>query len=428
MVSDTVPNSDTSHGSTSSGLSTSLVRLILRRFEWADSSKLFLFKPMDCDLVFRCIRDVVNQCSEMNWRFCPIFSRIFSRLLFFPAILSYTLTQVTRSHNPAILLGGRFAQVRRQYLSSLCGRLFLPLRSFLSDDECSHQDSNVDLDKLHELFLFCRCRSFPVFDGVRIFVNMTWFPTHLLSSSDNPASNSYTRLVRSKRLCADISTHSHSYFLKVCRDGVSELCGKCNPVHALCWLNFASCPRRFCHFADFEFRNLRVTSKNFVTSSWMGIDESFLALGTFCQGVFFRTDDHRLRWVVKRCVVASLFGDHPFLLESVGVHHLPAILPWRVLNRSSIGSSTSLCRSKLPLSVEHSIDGHDLCPVKANTETNSRCSILSSSYLESTWESLQTAKKWNNQARCLAFPMIALTEILPPNEPKEKIQVPSPMM
>ena len=56
----------------------------------------------------------------------------------------------------------------------------------------------------------------------------------------------------------------------------------------------------FCHFADFELEILRETSKYFVTS-----------MSLFCS------------W---KCVVAFLFGDHPFLLESVGMH-LPAILP-----------------------------------------------------------------------------------------------------
>ena len=42
---------------------------------------------------------------------------------------------------PPILLVVRFARVRQLLLLSLCGRLFLPLRSFLSDGVCLCHDS-----------------------------------------------------------------------------------------------------------------------------------------------------------------------------------------------------------------------------------------------------------------------------------------------
>ena len=51
------------------------------------------------------------------------------------------------SHSATILLVVRFALVRWRFLLSLCRRLSLPLRSFLSDEECLRHDSIVNLDK-----------------------------------------------------------------------------------------------------------------------------------------------------------------------------------------------------------------------------------------------------------------------------------------
>ena len=56
------------------------------------------------------------------------------------------------SHSPTICLIVHFALVRKLFLS-LCGRLFLPLRSFLSDDGSLCRDSIVDLDKFLKISL-----------------------------------------------------------------------------------------------------------------------------------------------------------------------------------------------------------------------------------------------------------------------------------
>ena len=89
----------------------------------------------------------------------------------------------------------------------------------------------------------------------------------------------------------------------------------------------------FCHFADFELEILRETSKYFVTSM-----SPFLLL--------------------EVCRRVSFWGS-PF---SFGVGGNASSSCKLTVKRFS---STSLSRSKLPVSVNHSIDGHDFLSGKS---------------------------------------------------------------
>ena len=109
-------------------------------------------------------------------------------------------------------------------------------------------------------------------------------------------------------------------------------------------------------------------NEHFVISSWLGTDDSFLALGIFFQSVSLRIGDHRGRFIFKRLFLITCTGSPP----AFGVEEdtwYSCNLSVNGFNRSNKVSSTSFSRSKIPLAGETSMDGTAFCLVTATTGT-----------------------------------------------------------
>ena len=115
-----------------------------------DDFQRFLSKLMHSWIIFRGRWDLLKQCSRKNW---------WSVILLAISLLECCLgighpavhvAQVTIAfhRSPTIFLVVRIARGRQLFHLSLWGRLFLPLRSLLSDEVCLCHDSNVNLGKL----------------------------------------------------------------------------------------------------------------------------------------------------------------------------------------------------------------------------------------------------------------------------------------
>ena len=179
-------------------------------------SRFLLALSFQTDGLWPCL-SLYSGCSQpMLWNELTVLSNFFKNL-FSTAVFPCHLIVHIDTSNP--IAQSRYSSGRPLCPSSTAVPIFtvrtaLPATPFVSERwwvltsgfQCWSWQASMNS------FCFVGVDPFPFLTVVRIFVNMTWSPTHLLSSSDNPESNSYTRLVRSKHLCADISTHSHSDF------------------------------------------------------------------------------------------------------------------------------------------------------------------------------------------------------------------------
>ena len=75
-------------------------------------------------------------------------------------------------------------------------------------------------------------------------------------------------------------------------DQISEFCGNCNLMHALLRLYLTPCTRWFCLLTDFTIVIFRIMKEHIAVSSSLGTDDTFLALGIFCQRILSRIGDH----------------------------------------------------------------------------------------------------------------------------------------
>ena len=133
----------------------------------------------------------------------------------------------------------------------------------------------------------------------------------------------------------------------ICRDQVSDLCRNCDPIHALLRLLSTPCTSCVCLLTDVTVGILRMMSEQIVVSSWLGTDDTVLALGIHCLSLSSCIGDLREKFLCN-----TLFFDNITLGVTplaFGIEEGASCTFNRSVHgcdRSSMVSSSSCSRSK----------------------------------------------------------------------------------
>ena len=203
-------------------------------------------------------------------------------------------------NNPNFLLVIRFARKPSRFLLSLCGRLFLPLRSFLGDDvRLYHSIVNI-LTNLFTIFgtVFVNCLRLLRFQKESLWTRHCF---RCILCLHRIILNPIREII-----LHDWSAMQYIYQLVysvqnvvICRDHVSEFWKTRNPIHALLW--FHSTPGSCCvvFLGASQSGSFGYWVKHILVFSELGTDDTFLTLGIFFQHFSSRIGGNRKKLLIK---------------------------------------------------------------------------------------------------------------------------------
>ena len=246
-------------------------------------------------LVFRCHWDLFHQCFKKKSDVSRYFIECCLAIVHLVGHVAQRTRAIFRTIPTFFWYSALHDADRCSFFHSADGS-FCHSVLFLNDDVRLCHDSIAIIDKTFKNIWNCLCKfSLASVISERISINTTLFPLYPLSSSDNSESDSWNHLARLERCAVHIST-------RLQRSECCDVPRSCLRIFE----NARSHPRAslVAHVVLSSYKphnwGIRIMNEHIVVFSELGTDDTFLALGIFCQNISSRIGGIRKKLLIKR--------------------------------------------------------------------------------------------------------------------------------